>query len=76
MKLTRSKPNWWFALLLPSVLLAGCATRSPDSTPAQPLQAPKLPPSLARPVSPDSYLERAQRSIEEWRKRLTDSETK
>lgn len=63
--------------LLPlTALLAACATTSPDSTPVAAPRIPQPPASLMTPVEPESYLERAQQSIEAWRKRLTDSATK
>jgi hypothetical protein len=64
------------ALLLLSLSLASCATKSSDSMPVQPPQIPSLPPSLAKPPPQESYLERAQSNIEAWLKELTSSETK
>lgn len=63
-------------LFLASGLLLGCATKSTDSMPVQPPKIPSLPPALQKPVSQESYLDRAQRNIEAWRKKLTDSEIK
>jgi hypothetical protein len=74
-KLT-SRKLWLPVLLTLTVLLPGCATKSTDSTVVQPPQPPTLSPSLAKPVPPESFLERARRDIEEWRQRLTGSETK
>lgn len=65
-------------LLVLSGLLTACATKSPDSTPAlphQPAAIPALPATLAKPPSPESSLERAQKNIEEWRRKLTNSAT-
>jgi hypothetical protein len=58
------------------MLLVGCATTSTDSMPVQPPKIPSLPPTLAKPVPPESYLERAQRNIEQWQKELINSATK
>lgn len=58
------------------LLLTGCATKSPDLIPVQPPQTPALPPSLAKPVPPESFLERAQRNIEQWQKKLIEEEPK
>ena len=63
-------------LLLLAALSAGCATKLPDSTPVQPPQIPSLPPTLAKPVPPESFLERAQKSTQAWREKLISSETK
>lgn len=63
-------------LLLLAALLTGCGTTLPDSTPVQPPQIPSLPPTLAKPVPPESFLERAQRSTRAWQEKLTSSETK
>lgn len=73
---TRNSKSLLLALLLPVLLLSACATPSSVSTPVQPPQIPALPPSLARPVPQESFLDRAQRNIEAWRKTLMDSETK
>ena len=82
----KPKESWWkrlklnllllLALLVLSGLLGACATKSPASTPVQPPQAPKPPPSLMKPVSPESYLERAQKNIEAWQLMLTGSAIK
>lgn len=68
--------NWATVWLLPTLLLAGCATKCPPSTPEPSLQTPELPPSLARPAPPENFLERAQRDIEEWRQKLRGSPTR
>ena len=64
---------WFVALLMPMLLLQGCATPLPASTP---VQIPLPPPALMKPVPPESYLERAQRNIEAWQKALTPSAIK
>lgn len=85
MRLKGSLTNWlWrkplllLELLVLSGLLTACATPSPGSTPAPcptPPAAPQLPATLAKPVPAESYSERAQRNIEAWQRKLTDSET-
>lgn len=62
--------------LLPTVLLMGCETTSQISTSVECPQVPTLPPSLAKPVPPENFLERAQRDIETWRQQLKGSPTK
>lgn len=64
------------ALLVLSGLLSACATKLPASTPVQPPAMPKPPASLMKPVSPESYLERARKNMETWQQQLTGSETK
>jgi len=76
MTLPKDRPCSLPVLLLLTSSLAACATKSTDSMPVQPPQIPSLPPSLAKPVSPESYLERAQTDIGTWRERLTNSATK
>lgn len=86
MKLRKSLTNWlWrkplqlLELLVLSGLLTACATPLPGSTAAPcptPPAAPRLPATLAKPVSPESYSERARKSIEAWQQKLTGSETK
>ncbi|MEN9314244.1 MAG: hypothetical protein RIS35_637 [Pseudomonadota bacterium] len=71
-----ARPFWLLAWLPLIASLASCAAISPVSTPAQPPQIPQPPASLMTPVPHESYLERAQRNIETWRSRLTDSETR
>lgn len=63
-------------MLLLAALTQGCATKSPDSMPVQPLRIPKPAPTLMKPVSPESYLERAQRNTQSWHSTLIGSETK
>ena len=72
----KNKTSWLLLLLAPMLLLQACATKSSDLMPVQPPQTPALPPSLAKPPPPESYLERAQSDIEVWRKALTNSEAK
>ena len=67
---------WWPALLLLAVLMQGCATRSPDSTPVQPPRIPSLPPQLSKPAPQESFLERARSDTRTWQEKLTSSETK
>lgn len=61
---------------LAGLLLTACASTSNDSMPVQPPQIPALPPTLAKPPLPESFLERAQQNIEQWQKALMDSATK
>lgn len=56
-------------LLLPAVLLTGCATPSTASAPVCP--AFPSPPPLSQPIPQPSYSERAQRDIATWQQRLT-----
>lgn len=86
MKLRNSLTSWlWrkplllLELLVLSGLLTACATPSPGSTAAPcptPPAVPQLPATLTKPVSPESYSERARKSIEAWQQKLTGSETK
>lgn len=75
-----NKPNakrpLWLALLLLSALLQACATKSPLSTPAQCPRIPSLPPSLAKPVPPETYSEDAAKRIDEWTDELRRSATR
>jgi hypothetical protein len=71
-----ARPFWLLAWLPLIASLASCATTSPASTPVQPPRIPQPPASLLQPPGCESYLERAQRNIEAWRSRLTDSETR
>lgn len=64
------------ALCVLSMLLASCAAPSPALTVVAPLRMPALPPSLAKPVSPESYSERALASTRNWQGRLMASEPK
>lgn len=63
----------WLALTL---LLTACATKSPDSMPVQFPKVPPLPPTLAKPVPQESFLERARSDTQTWLKKLKSSETK
>lgn len=76
MKRQSEKRNCRTVWLLPTLLLTGCAGICPPSTPVETPQTPALPPSLAKPVPLENFLDRAQRDIEEWRSRLRDSLTK
>lgn len=75
-----NKPNdkrpLWLALLLLSALLQACATKSPLSTPAQCPRVPSLPPSLAKPVPPETYSEDAAKRIDGWTDELRRSATR
>ena len=66
-------------LLLPLMLCAGCAMKSPAST-AAPIptrqEMPALPPALAQPPPPESYTEKALARIKSWQERLTSSATR
>ena len=66
-------------LLLPLMLCAGCAMKSPAST-AAPIptqqEMPALPPALAKPPPPESYSERAAAHIKSLQQRLTGSATR
>ena len=62
------------ASLLLLALLQACATASPPCPPVQPPRIPSPPTSIAKPVSPESFSERAQTNISEWQRRLTNSE--
>lgn len=64
------------ALLVLSGLLSACATKSPGSIPVQPPRTPVPPASLMKPVSPESYSDRAARDTQGWQQKLMDSETK
>lgn len=57
----------WLLMLL-VVLLAGCATQSPQ--PCATLTPPS-PPALSELLPSESYSVQLQRAIESWRKRLT-----
>lgn len=86
MQLKQSLTNWlWrkplllLELLLLSGLLTACATPSPVLTAVPcptPPAVPRLPATLAKPVSLESYSETAQRRIQTWQQTLTDSATK
>ena len=64
------------ALLLLSALLQGCATKSGGLTLDQCPRVPSLPPSLAKPVPPEIYLENAPKRIDEWTDALRRSATR
>lgn len=73
------KPSARLLLLVPLLLCAACATRSPASMRAPiPMQQemPALPPALAKPPPPGSYSAKAQERMQTWQQRLTASETK
>lgn len=72
----KKKPSWLLVLPVLTLLLSACATRSNDLMPVQPPAFPSLPPSLAKPVPPESYSERAQTNIGQWQKKLTEDATK
>lgn len=55
-------------LLLPVVLLTGCATPSTQSVPICP--AIPQPPQLRQPIPQQSYSSSAQTLIEAWQRRL------
>ena len=74
--LKNARTNKLAALLTLTVLLTGCASTSPGPIQPQPPQIPLPPPSLMQPVPQESYLERAQRNIEQWLRVLTASEVK
>lgn len=68
-----------FALLLPLLLCAACTATLPPSTGAPTLthrETPALPPALAKPPQPESYLQQALTDISAWRQRLTSSATR
>lgn len=69
-------PQRTLALVTLAALLTACATKLPDSIPVQPPRIPPPPATLMKPPSPESYSERASRSIKEWLQTLTDSESK
>ena len=71
-----ARPLLPLALLLLAALLPACMPRLPDSTPASCPRNPALPPSLAKPVSPEIYSEDAQRRIDEWTVELKNSATR
>lgn len=75
-----NKPNakrpLWLALLLLSALLLGCATKSSGLTLDQCPRVPSLPPSLAKPVPPETYSEDAAKRIEGWTNELKNSATR
>lgn len=66
----------WPVLLLLSVLSASCATKSPLSTLVQCPRIPALPPSLSKPVPPETYSEDAQMRIDGWTEELRRSATR
>lgn len=74
-KPTAKKPLW-LALLLLSAALQGCATKSAGLTLDQCPRVPSLPPSLAKPVPPETYLEYAPERIDAWTNALKRSVTK
>ena len=64
------------ALLLLSALLQACATKSSGLTLDQCPRVPSLPPSLAKPVPPETYSEDAPKRIEGWTDELRRSATR
>lgn len=64
------------ALLLLSALAQGCATKSSGLTLDQCPRVPSLPPSLAKPVPPETYSEDAARRIDGWTDELKASATR
>lgn len=54
-------------LIVPLVLLAGCATNSPPSVSA----ANPVPPKLTEPLPLENYSDSARKLIESWRDALT-----
>lgn len=65
-----------FALLLLIALLQGCATKSSGLTLDQCPRVPSLPPSLAKPVPPETYSEDAAKRIDGWTEELRRSATR
>lgn len=63
-----ARQNCAAMLLLPALLLTGCATTSMPSAPASPQLPP--PPALSQPIPQQSYSERASADIETWQRRL------
>ena len=63
-----AKPSSALMLLLPAVLLTGCATPSTPSAPICP--AIPSPPQLRQPIPQQSYSESARTNIEAWQRRL------
>lgn len=78
LKPSRKTRNWLLITLVLSLTLAGCASTSTLSAPAE---CPKLPPkpALQQPAPSESYLETAKRELSDlqdamakWRKQLQD----
>ena len=61
------------AWLLLAALLPACTTKLLDSTPASCPRTPALPPSLAKPVPPETYSEDAEKRIDGWTVELKSS---
>lgn len=64
------------ALLMLSALLQGCATKSSGLTLDQCPRVPALPPSLSKPVPPETYSEDAATRIDGWTDALKRSATR
>lgn len=79
MKTPNARLRAVFVLLLPLMLCAACMPRLPAST-AAPIptqqEMPALPPALAKPPPPESYLEKVLARIKTWQERLTNSATR
>jgi len=79
MKTPNVRPRATFVMLLPLLLCAACAMKSPAST-AAPIptqqEMPALPPALAKPPPPESFSARALQRIQNWQQRLTNSATR
>lgn len=75
-----NKPAAWrkrlLGWLLLAALLPACMPRLPDSTPTTCPRTPALPPSLSKPVPPETYSEDAPKRIEGWTVELKSSATK
>lgn len=64
------------ALLILSALLQACATKSSGLTLDQCPRVPSLPPSLKKPVPPETYSEDAAKRIDGWTDELRRSATR
>ncbi len=79
-KPTRNASSRLVISVLP-LLLAACTQPSTNSTGSssacpEPARMPRVSSSLMAPVSPESYLDRAQNDIAQWQQTLTDSATR
>ncbi len=68
MPLPNAKRSCALMLMLPAVLLTGCAAPSTNSVQVSPTLP--QPPSLREPTPQQSYSERASTNIEAWRSKL------